>query len=94
MGADFVIAVNISAQPEAQPASGTLEVLLQTFAIMGQSLNYYELRDADVVIRPELATMKGNDFQQRNVAIMAGERATTALIGEIKERLKAKRERP
>jgi NTE family protein len=94
MGADFVIAVNISVQPEAQPASGTLEVLLQTFAIMGQSLNQYELRDADVVIRPELATMKGNDFQQRNVAIMAGERATTALMGEIKQRLKAKRERP
>ena len=94
MGADFVIAVNISVQPEAQPASGTLEVLLQTFAIMGQSLNQYELRDADVVIRPELATMKGNDFQQRNVAIMAGERATTAMMGEIKQRLKAKRERP
>ncbi len=94
MGADFVIAVNISVQPEAQPASGTLEVLLQTFAIMGQSLNYYELRDADVVIRPELATMKGNDFQQRNVAIMAGERAATAQMGEIKQRLKAKRERP
>jgi NTE family protein len=94
MGADFVIAVNISVQPDAQPASGTLEVLLQTFAIMGQSLNQYELRDADVVIRPELATMKGSDFQQRNVAIMAGERATTALMGEIKQRLKAKRERP
>jgi len=94
MGADFVIAVNISVQPEAQPASGTLEVLLQTFAIMGQSLNQYELRDADVVIRPELATMKGNDFQQRNVAIMAGERAATAVMGEIKQRLKAKRERP
>ncbi len=94
MGAEFVIAVNISVQPEAQPASGTLEVLLQTFAIMGQSLNQYELRDADVVIRPELATMKGNDFQQRNVAIMAGERAATAVMGEIKQRLKAKRERP
>ena len=94
MGADFVIAVNISVQPEAQPASGTLEVLLQTFAIMGQSLNQYELRDADIVIRPELATMKGNDFQQRNVAIMAGERAAMAQMGEIKQRLKAKRERP
>ena len=94
MGADFVIAVNISVQPEAQPASGTLEILLQTFAIMGQSLNQYELRDADVVIRPELATMKGNDFQQRNVAIMAGERAATMQMGEIKQRLKAKRVGP
>ena len=94
MGADFVIAVNISVQPEAQPASGTLEILLQTFAIMGQSLNYFELRDADIVIRPELATMKGNDFQQRNVAIMAGERAAIGQMTEIKQRLKAKREQP
>ncbi len=94
MGADFVIAVNISVQPEAQPASGTLEILLQTFAIMGQSLNHYELRDADIVIRPELATMKGNDFQQRNVAIMAGERAAATQMTEIKQRLKLKREQP
>lgn len=94
MGADFVIAVNISVQPEAQPASGTLEILLQTFAIMGQSLNQFELREADVVIRPELATMKGSDFQQRNVAIMAGERAAAAQMTEIKQRLKAKREQP
>jgi NTE family protein len=94
MGADFVIAVNISVQPEAQPASGTLEILLQTFAIMGQSLNQFELRDADIVIRPELATMKGNDFQQRNVAIMAGERATAAQMADIKRRLKTQREQP
>ena len=52
MGADFVIAVNISAQPEVQPASGAFEILLQTFAIMGQSLYQYELKQADIVIRP------------------------------------------
>ncbi len=92
MGADFVIAVNISAQPDAQPASNTFEVLLQTFAIMGQSLNNYELKQADVVIRPELATMKGNDFQNRSVAIVAGERAALAAIADIRQRLKQKRE--
>ncbi len=70
MGADFVIAVNISAQPDTQPASNTFEVLLQTFSIMGQSLNQYELKQADIVIRPELATMKGNDFQNRSVAML------------------------
>lgn len=94
MGADFVIAVNISAQPDAQPASGTFEVLLQTFAIMGQSLNQYELRQADVVIRPELATMRGGDFHSRNVAIIAGEKAATAALAEIRRKLKAKREGP
>ena len=91
MGADFVIAVNISAQPDAQPASSTFDVLLQTFAIMGQSLNLYELRQADVVIRPELATMKGNDFNGRGTAILAGEKAALAVIAEIRQKMKAKR---
>lgn len=94
MGADFVIAVNISAQPDAQPASGTFEVLLQTFAIMGQSLNQYELRQADIVIRPELGTMRGSDFQNRSVAIIAGEKAATAALAEIRRKLKARREAP
>lgn len=91
MGADFVIAVNISAQPDSQPASSTFEVLLQTFAIMGQSLNQYELRQADVVIRPELATMKGNDFNGRGTAIIAGEKAALAMLSEIRQKLRARR---
>ncbi len=90
MGADFVIAVNISAQPDAQPASSTFEVLLQTFAIMGQSLNQYELKQADVVIRPELGTMKGSDFQGRNLAILAGEKAAMAVLPEIRRKLQQK----
>ncbi|MFM7759453.1 MAG: patatin-like phospholipase family protein, partial [Burkholderiaceae bacterium] len=94
MGADFVIAVNISAQPEVQPSSGAFEILLQTFAIMGQSLNQYELKQADIVIRPELATMKGNDFQNRGVAIAAGERAALLAIPELRKRLQVKREQP
>lgn len=90
MGADFVIAVNISAQPDAQPASSSLDVLLQTFAIMGQSINYYELRDADIVIQPRLGTMKGSDFLGRNTAILAGEQAATAVMAELKRKLAAK----
>jgi NTE family protein len=92
MGADFVIAVNISSQPESQPSSSSLDVLLQTFAIMGQSINAYELRDADVVIQPRLGTMKGNDFPGRNTAILAGEQAASAAMAEIKRKLAQKRE--
>jgi NTE family protein len=90
MGADFVIAVNISSQPDAQPSSSTLDVLLQTFAIMGQNLNQYELREADVVIQPRLGGMKGSDFPGRNTAILAGEQAAAALMPEIKRKLAAK----
>lgn len=92
MGADFVIAVNISSQPDAQPSTSSLEVLLQTFAIMGQSINSYELKDADVVIQPQLGTMKGSDFPGRNTAILAGEQATASMMAEIKRKLAARHE--
>jgi NTE family protein len=29
-----------------------MKLLLQTFAIMGRSINQFELRQADVVVRP------------------------------------------
>lgn len=93
MGADIVIAVNISSSPEAQNSASSLEVLMQTFTIMGQSLNQFELKSADVVIKPELASMKGNDFNGRNLAILAGERAANAVIVDLKEKIRAFQEK-
>jgi len=93
MGADFVIAVNISSQPEVQTGGSSLDVLLQTFTIMGQSLNRYELKSADMVIRPELPGMKGSDFAGRNLAILAGEKSAMAVMAELKQKLKTAQER-
>jgi NTE family protein len=67
-------------------------VLLQTFTIMGQSINRFELKDADIVIRPNLGSMKSNDFTGRNIAILAGEQAAFLAMPDIKQKLKAKRE--
>lgn len=89
MGADFIIAVNISTQTDAQAAVSSLEVLMQTFSIMGQRLNHYELKDADVVIQPGLGKMGSGDFNGRNLAILAGEQAAAAMMPQIKARLKA-----
>lgn len=93
MGADMVIAVNISSQADSQSAISSLDVLMQTFTIMGQSLNYFELKNADIVIRPDLPGMKGGDFAGRNLAIWAGERATMAMMGEIKQKIRVLQER-
>jgi NTE family protein len=92
MGADFIIAVNISTQTDAQATLSSLEVLMQTFSIMGQRLNHYELKDADVVVSPRLGTMGGGDFAARNLAILAGEQAAAAVMPQIKAKLKAKQQ--
>ncbi|GGD00267.1 exported phospholipase [Undibacterium terreum] len=92
MGADFVIAVNISSQPEGQTPVSSMDVLMQTFTIMGQSMNNFELKNADIVIKPDLANMKGSDFAGRNLAILAGEKAATAALPELKQKIKAMQE--
>lgn len=94
MGAEFVIAVNISADPSNQKNNGQSGVLLQTTAIMGQSINRMALSRADIVIRPDLPDMGGSDFASRNRAILAGEQATSAVIGALREKLAAVRLRP
>lgn len=87
LGAQVVIAVDISARPRNQELSGTIDVLLQTFTIMGNRVSEYELMQADIVIRPELANIKGTDFASRNVAILEGERATQAALAGIRKKL-------
>ena len=92
MGADFVIAVDISDQPRHGSTKSTIDVLLQTFAIMGQSIGRYELRNADVVIRPQTLGIKATDFQDRHLAVLEGERAVAAVLPEIKAKLAILRE--
>ncbi len=87
MGADIVIAVNISSEPSSQSFSGTIGVILQTTTIMGKSINQFELPKADILIQPELSNMKGTDFKSRNAAVLAGEVATQSKINEIKTKI-------
>ncbi|MGV8806052.1 MAG: patatin-like phospholipase family protein [Polaromonas sp.] len=89
MGADVVVAVDISSPPEANPADGTLQILLQTFSIMGKSINQYELKDADVVVRPSQAGLKSADFSARKQAIDAGRAAMLAALPALKVKLAA-----
>nr|WP_235851364.1 patatin-like phospholipase family protein [Paraburkholderia acidicola] len=90
MGADFVIAIDISARPETALTQSSFDVLLQTFTIMGQTIKTYELdKYADIVIRPNLSVMSGSDFGQRNAAILAGEEAVAKIMPELQRKLAA-----
>lgn len=90
MGAELVIAVDISAAPEGNATGDAMRMLLQTFAIMGRSINSFELRDADVVLRPRLPGVSGADFAARRKSIQAGREATLAALAELRAKLAAK----
>ncbi len=90
LGADIVIAVDISERPSGKHNQGTMDVLLDTMSIMGTTLGSYELRDADVVIHPNIAGLPSANFQQRNEAILRGEQAGFAAIPLIREKIAAR----
>ena len=89
MGAELVIAVDISSPPDGNATSDPFKLLLQTFAIMGRSINQWELKDADVVLRPRLLGASSADFTVRQQAIDAGREAATAALPALRQRLAA-----
>jgi NTE family protein len=90
LGAEFVIAVDVSGRPRDGRIGDTLDMLLQTFNIMGQALAANELPEADVVIRPETSRINPVSFEGRRIAIQEGERATLALLPLLRDRLAKK----
>ena len=87
MGAELVLAVDISSPPEGQATGDAVRLLLQTFAIMGKSINAFELRDADVVLRPKLQGVGSADFASRQRAITAGRDAALVGLAELRARI-------
>lgn len=94
LGADFVIAVDISSKATGRRPDGMLGIVNQSIAIMGQRLGEQELARADVVIRPNVLDYGPADFTRRNQAILEGEKAALAALPQIRaglEKLQARR---
>jgi NTE family protein len=90
MGADLVIAVDISSPPEGNLSGSTIDILMQTFTIMSKSINTLELRDADVVVRPNLPGVGSSDFGARKRSIEAGRKAMLQMLPQLRLAIAAK----
>lgn len=105
MGADIVIAVDISAKPKAGRALNVFALLDQSLNIMSLGALNAELKKADVVIRPAVGHVGTLDLTQRNDTMLAGETAAQAQLPALKraiaqynaierQRIKAKQPKP
>jgi len=92
LGADFIIAVDISDKPKNNKTDSSIEVMMQTFNIMGQSISRSELLEADIVIRPVTPGISSTDFKDKHMAVLQGEKAVAAILAELKEKLAKKTE--
>jgi NTE family protein len=87
MGADVVLAVDISSNPESNKTGGILQMLLQTFSIMGKSIKGYELKEAEIVVKPALDGVGSTAFAERQKSIQAGRQAMQQALPELRRYL-------
>jgi NTE family protein len=90
LGADVVIAVDISSETGGPPPESTVETLLQSVGIMYARLASIQLSRADVVIRPKVGHIGSSDFSKRHEAILEGEKAAQEALPQIKNAIAAK----
>lgn len=89
MGAELVIGVDISSPPNPDSTGDSIHILLQTVAIMGRSINRWELKDADVVVRPALIGVSSADFTARMKAVQSGREAALAALPALRAKIAA-----
>ena len=80
MGADIVIAVDISARPSGSQPMNMWGLLDQTINIMGQQSINNELAQANIVIQPKVGHLGTLDLKSSNQAILEGEKAAQGKI--------------
>jgi NTE family protein len=85
LGADVVIAVDISADMDTRQPEGTIGTILQSIGIMQSRISSAQLSRADIVIRPKVGSIGPADFDRRNDAIMEGEKAALEALPAIQK---------
>ncbi len=85
LGADVVIAVDISGDVATTAPTGTIDTILQAITIMNSKLSAIQLSRADVVIKPKVGFIGSADFSKRHEATLEGEKATLEVLPKIQE---------
>lgn len=83
MGADLVIAVDISARPTGNQPVSMWGLLDQTLNIMGQQSINQELAQANIVIQPKVGHIGTLDLKASNQTILEGEKAAQLQVKTI-----------
>jgi NTE family protein len=88
-GANLVIVVSIDRSLQNKETDNLVEITLQAIAIMSNKIDSYKIKDADVLISPEIGDVGTMDFTQKKRCMEAGIAAAKKAIPEIKKRLDA-----
>ncbi|TAG46419.1 MAG: patatin-like phospholipase family protein [Betaproteobacteria bacterium] len=88
LGADIVVAVDVSSAPLNATPAGIYEQVMHSFEIMGRSLARLEADQADVIIRPEVGRIPSTDFNARAAFIALGDSAGARFAPVVREKIR------
>lgn len=83
MGADLVIAVDVSYYESTSPITSIFEVIAQTIDIMEREILNQRMIYADIMLRPEVGHYSTTMFSRVSEIIEAGEKSTQQAIPQI-----------
>ncbi len=84
LGADIVIAVDVTADIDTKSPEGTIDTILKSINIMYSEIANNQVSKADVLIKPKVGYIASGDFSKRHEAILDGEKAATEALPKIK----------
>jgi NTE family protein len=92
MGADFTIAVDVAeGVNESMDFETGLDIVLRTNDITQQSLSQMQMKEADIIIRPDLAGIRWSDFHRLGDCLKAGEDAAKEKADEIRSLIRKRK---
>jgi NTE family protein len=84
MGADSVIGVNLR-KTSLRNVNNVFDVLLNSLAVLSMDRRYLRMREADIIIEPNLFNFGYSDFSRTEELIAAGYEAAISIMPKIKK---------
>ncbi len=87
MGADIIIAVDVTAYVEEYNIENIFDVITKTIEVMSREITQYQVLKSDVIIIPDMRDIAPSHFHCADEAIERGKKACEAAMAEIKSLL-------
>ncbi len=84
-GADVVIAVDISGAVTNDVPQGTMDTMMKSVDIMYSKIAAFQVKKADIVIRPNVKNIGSTEMEKRHDAILEGEKAAMEALPAIQK---------
>lgn len=92
IGADMVIAVDVSqGKEDMMPIRNGLDIVLRVGAVTRKALNELQLKEADVVIRPDTGGIHWAYFDKAEICVQKGIEAARSMIPEMRTIIRKRR---